>query len=107
MEKILKYFYPIPMILSIGSVLNPYFKMEQTIEMIKLLHSYIRISEDHINRETIVDLKAKINELYLYYSNVVQSNVPLVAQSSHTKPTGEDDEFNPGRLKFWQQMRSR
>ena len=106
MEKFKKYFYPIPMVLLIGSVLNPSFKMKQTIQMIKLLHTYMGICDDDINEQTINDLKAKLNSLYLYYSYVIGSNAPPVAEASHTNPIGEDAFFNPDRLDFWGEMSS-
>ena len=106
MEKFKKYFYPIPMVLLIGSVLNPSFKMKQTIQMIKLLHTYMGICDDDINEQTLNDLKAKINSLYLYYSYVIGSNAPPVAEASHTNPIGEDAFFNPDRLDFWGEMSS-
>ena len=106
MKKFKKYFYPIPMILLIGSVLNPYFKMVQMTQMIKLLHTYMGVSDNDVNVDTIADLKPKINELYIYYYNIVGSNTPPMAQSS-TNPTGEANVFNLDRFDFSQEMSSR
>ena len=106
MEKFRKYFYPIPMVLLLGSVLNPCFKFVQTTEMIKLLYKYMGVGDNDIVKETINSLKANIDELYSYYSTIVGSGASPVAQSS-TNPTGEGDKYNFDSYDFWQEMSSR